>query len=77
MKPICSVSGLKTSLLLYMRFFEQGSASTLFYTGARRKIWVQAFAMCGVGSEAVAAILFKRLTTIGGGTPIISWNLQV
>lgn len=58
-------------------FFQTKTSGLLFYTKARQNLWRQAFAMSSVAITAFGAILAKRLTTYGRGTPIVSWNVQV
>lgn len=56
----------------------QGSPSSrAFYFKARRNLWIQATALCGVGCFPVLVIATKRLTMIGRSTPIILETLQV
>lgn len=56
----------------------QGSPSSrAFYFKAKRSLWIQAAALCGVGCFPVLVIAIKRLTMVGRSTPIILETLQV
>ncbi|CAN0439882.1 unnamed protein product, partial [Ectocarpus sp. 12 AP-2014] len=52
-------------------------SSRAFYFKAKRNLWIQAAALCGVGCFPMLVIAIKRLTMAGRSTPIILETLQI
>ncbi|CAM9098863.1 unnamed protein product, partial [Ectocarpus fasciculatus] len=56
---------------------EHAASSNEFYIEAKKNLWKQALALCGVGCTAILSIGVRHLTQFGRSTPIIAWTAQM